>query len=127
MPRAVYSAPGSVVPIMRSQPRAFQPPKIHEKRRGVRLNSRVPVAIEWEDGAEQKFRQQALTRIIGPYGCLIVLPNDLAVEQCLRVVNLATQQSLPGTVVWKGHERAEGWEFGIELEQPPLDFWGVDL
>ena len=109
------------------QPRASQPPKIHEKRRGVRLNSRVAVTIEWDDGAGEARRLQAFTRIVGPYGCLVVLSADLLVEQRLRVVNLATEQGYSGVIVWKGHQRTEGWEVGIELTQPPPDFWGLEL
>ena len=108
-------------------PPVSQPPKIHQKRRGIRLNSRVPVAVEWEDVADGTLREQAITRVVGPYGCLLVLPKDLAVDQRLQVVNLTSHQSLPGTVVWKGNERSEGWEFGIELEGPPMDFWGLDI
>jgi len=33
-----------------------------EKRRGVRLNSRVPVAVEWDAGGES-LRKEAQTRV----------------------------------------------------------------
>jgi hypothetical protein len=105
----------------------FSKTRITEKRRGVRLNSRVPVAIEWQDAVGAVVREQAFTRIIGPYGCLVVLPKDLSVEQHLRVVNLANEQTNPGVIVWKGSEQTEGWELGIELTQPPMDFWGFEL
>ena len=105
----------------------FLTPRFHEKRRGVRLNSRVCVAIEWEDPTEGNLREDAITRVVSPYGCLVVLPKDLAMEQRLQVHNLATQGMIPGVVVWKGNERSEGWELGIELVQPPYDFWGFEL
>ena len=103
------------------------PPRITEKRRGIRMNSRVPVAVEWQDDGGGTLREQAFTRIISPYGCLVVLPKALAVEQNLRLVNLANEQANVGVVVWKGSEQAEGWELGIELTQPPMDFWGLEL
>lgn len=102
-------------------------PANKEKRRGVRLNSRVPVGVEWEDGAGAKFRKQACTCVVGSYGCLVVLPENLPLEQRVRVVNLANEQTLVGIVVWKGSMRSEGWELGIELAQPPMDFWGLEL
>ena len=102
-------------------------PRFHEKRRGVRLNSRVPVAIEWDDTTNGKLREEAITRVVSPYGCLVVLPKDLAIEQRLVVLNVATNERNPGIVVWKGNERSEGWELGIELVQPPQDFWGFEL
>ncbi len=98
-----------------------------EKRRGVRLNSRVPVGVEWDDAAGSQFREQAFTCVVGSYGCLVVLAQDLSLEQRVRVVNLISEQTLPGVVVWKGSQRSEGWELGIELAQPPMDFWGLEL
>ena len=97
-----------------------------EKRRGVRLNSRVPVAVEWDAGGEMR-RGETKTRVIGPYGCLVVLPQDLHVEQRISVVNLVSSQASPAVIVWRGHEGAEGWELGIELINPTMGFWGVDL
>lgn len=111
---------------MRSTPDTTLP-RFHEKRRGLRLNSRVPVAIEWEDSGDGKLREEAVTRVVSPYGCLVVLPRNLAMEQRLLVFNVVTNESIPGIVVWKGNERSEGWELGIELVQPPQDFWGFEL
>jgi len=101
--------------------------RMTQKRRGVRLNSRVPVGVESEDAAGAKFQNRAFTCVVGSHGCLVVLPENLPLEQRVRVINLTNEQSLPGTVVWKGSQRAEGWELGIELAQPPMDFWGLEL
>lgn len=113
-------------------PRSFSqqssaPPKIETKRRGRRMNSRVPVAIEWQETGGGTCREQAYTRVIGPYGCLVVMTKGLSVAQHLRLVNLATEQANHGKVVWKGGQQSEGWELGIELMQPPMDFWGFEL
>lgn len=97
------------------------------RRRGVRVNSRVPVVIEWEADAGSTVREEVHTRIVGPYGCLVVAPRSLEPEKCVRLTNLATRQSNPAVIVWKGNERAEGWELGIELIDPEMDFWGLDL
>ena len=97
-----------------------------EKRRGVRVNSRVPVTIEWDLGGILQ-RGEAQTRIVGPYGCLVVLPQGLDVAQRVQVTNLVSRQSNPAVVVWRGNERSEGWELGIELINPEMNFWGLDL
>ncbi len=112
---------------MKSSSPSLPTPKINEKRRGVRMNSRVPVAVEWRDAGGGTLREQAFTRVISPYGCLVVLPQALSLEQDLRVINLATEQANVGVVVWKGNEQTEGWELGIALTQPPMDFWGFEL
>jgi hypothetical protein len=98
----------------------------HEKRRGVRVNSQVPVAVEWESEGERQ-RGEAHTRVVGPYGCLVVLSQGLKVDQRIQVTNLTSSHSNPAVVVWRGSERAEGWEFGIELINPEMNFWGLDL
>lgn len=105
----------------------FRESKVQDRRRGVRLNSRVPVSIEWKGGDGRPLRAEVHTRIVSPYGCLVVLPHNLELEQPLQLTNHATRQSSAGVVVWKGHERTEGWELGIELIAPAMDFWGLEL
>lgn len=103
-------------------------PKVKRRRRGTRLNSRVPVVVEWQKtDASPSCREEAFTRVIGPYGCLVVLRESLELEQALRIVNLATSESNSAVIVWKGNERPDGWELGIELIHPAMDFWGLEL
>jgi hypothetical protein len=101
--------------------------RLGDRRRGVRMNSRVPVALAWKDDGGSTHRDHAHTRIISPYGCLVVFPRDLELEQKIEVVNLASQQSNPAIVVWRGKERPEGYELGIELLDPEMGFWGLEL
>jgi hypothetical protein len=102
------------------------PPSGREKRRGVRVNSRVPIAVEWDAGGES-LRKEAQTRVVGPYGCMAVLPSNLAVAQTIRLTNMVSKQTNSGVIVWRGLERSEGWELGIELINPQMGFWGLDL
>jgi hypothetical protein len=83
--------------------------------------------MAWRDslGAEQ--RRNAHTCIVSPYGCLVVLRENLGLDQPLQLTNLANSQTAQAIVVWKGREGAEGWELGIELLQPEMGFWGLDL
>jgi hypothetical protein len=97
-----------------------------EKRRGERVNSRVPIVLEWNSGGEI-LRKEAQTRIVGPYGCMVVLPSNLEVKQAIQLTNMVNKESNPGVIVWRGVERAEGWELGIELINPQMGFWGLDL
>lgn len=96
------------------------------KRRGTRVNSRVPLSLEWDMGGERR-RDKAQTRVVGPYGCLVLIPQNLEIDQHLQITNLVSSKSNPGVVVWCGTERAEGWELGIKLIDPRMDFWGIDL
>lgn len=97
-----------------------------EKRRGVRLNSRVPIALDWDSGGET-VHGEAQTRVIGHYGCLVVISQDIAIDQRVQLTNLTSSQSNPAVVVWRGNKRPEGWEVGIELIHPEMGFWGLEL
>jgi hypothetical protein len=98
-----------------------------EKRRGRRMNSRVPIRLEWEGEAAKRETIDAITRTVNPYGCLVFLTEPLEVEQRLALTNLATQTSNAAIVVWKGNQQPEGWEYGIELVAPDMEFWGIEL
>ena len=90
------------------------------------MNSRVPVAVEWASQGELS-RKETQTRVVGPYGCMVVMQQDLQVRQQIQLTNLMSQHSNPAVVVWRGNERSEGWELGIELIDPQMGFWGVEL
>ena len=102
-------------------------PRHHEKRRGHRMNSRVHVRLEWDDPKGRRVRVEAHTRVVNPYGCMVVLEHDLKLEHRLALTNVATDTSNSAVIVWKGNQRPEGWEYGVELVAPEMDFWGLEL
>lgn len=92
------------------------------------MNSRVPVAIEWvESKATPPHQEHAHTRVVNFYGCLLVSPQAMPLEQRLVVTNLANQRSIGAVVVYAGNKRVDGWELGVELVEPSMDFWGLEL
>ena len=99
----------------------------HEKRRGHRMNSRVPVRLEWDVTSGKRETVEAHTRVINPYGCMVVLAQSLDLEHRLALTNLANGASNAAVVVWKGNPRPDGWEYGVELVAPEMDFWGMEL
>jgi hypothetical protein len=101
--------------------------KGHAKRRGPRMNSRVPVTIEWAGNPGPLHFETGFTRVVNSYGCLLVSPKEIDAQQRLRLTNLASRQVAEGVVVWKGTERSDGWDLGVELIGADLDFWGVEL
>src|SRR5215467_9755724 len=98
-----------------------------DKRRGKRMNSRVPVKLEWDAKQGSRCSFEAHTRVVNPYGCMLVLSESLDLDHRVALTNLATGASNAAVVVWKGNPRPEGWEYGIELVAPDLDFWGLEL
>jgi len=98
-----------------------------DKRRGRRMNSRVQLRLEWKDASEQSHAVQAVTRTVNPYGCMVFLEETLETGHRLALTNLATDASNAAVVVWRGNHQPEGWEYGIELVAPEMDFWGIEL
>ena len=98
-----------------------------EKRRGRRMNSRVPVRLEWDDKGGKRLSVEAHTRIVNPYGCMVVLQQSLSLEHRLALTNLISHSSNAAVIVWKGNARPDGWEYGVELVAPEMDFWGMEL
>jgi hypothetical protein len=101
--------------------------RTREKRRGPRMNSRVPVTIEWNGTAGPLHFESGFTRVVNNYGCLLVSPTEVELQQRLRLTNLSTRQAADGMVVWKGTRRPDGWDLGVELVAAELGFWGVEL
>src|SRR3977135_1420410 len=65
--------------------------------RAWRVNLPVPSSVEWDDGGEVR-RGETKTRVIGPYGCLVVLPQDLQIDQRISVINLVSSQASPAVI-----------------------------
>jgi hypothetical protein len=101
--------------------------RMRSKRRGPRMNSRVPITIEWNGAAGPLQFESGFTRVVNPYGCLLASPREIQMREKLRITNLATKQIANGMVVWKGAQRPDGWDIGVELISADLNFWGVDL
>lgn len=112
----------SVPSVMEQQLQA----RLKQLRAGNRVNSRVPVSVEWDESGA-RHRAEGWTVDIGPKGCLAVVSQGLAVGQRLTLVNRVNGNSADAVLIWRGHEGRSGWELGLELQSPPEDFWGLDF
>ncbi|MFZ3201177.1 MAG: hypothetical protein WA175_08495, partial [Candidatus Acidiferrales bacterium] len=102
--------------------------RMRMKRRGPRMNSRVPVTIEWNRQLAGPLHfEEGFTRVVNNYGCLLVSPKEVDVQQRLLLTNISTRQAAEGVVVWKGTQRPDGWDLGVQLVAADLNFWGVEL
>ena len=95
-------------------------------RSGERLNSRVQLTVEWEEG-EKTLQTKGYTVDISPKGCMAIVEHGLPVGQKLRVVNGITGEKAEATLIWRGHEGRKGWEVGLELAGFEGDFWGMEF
>ena len=95
-------------------------------RAGVRVNSRVPVAVEWTESSHV-LRAEGYTVDASTKGCLAVIPQGFAVGQRLKLINLSNKNECEAVLIWRGHEGRTGWELGLELQEASMDFWGLDF
>jgi len=89
------------------------------------MNSRVPVRLEWESPSGKRVKAEAHTRVVNPYGCMVVLEHDLPLEHRVALTNVPMSASNAAVIVWKSDERPEGgwntawswslrpWIFGV--------------
>ena len=122
------------MPVQTKESKPAKPPtkvvggRFKESRRGRRMNSRVPVRLEWDSTAGKRMSVEAHTRTVNPYGCMVVLEHELELDHRVALTNLAMDSSNAAVIVWRSEERPEGgWEYGVELVAPALDFWGLEL
>jgi hypothetical protein len=95
-------------------------------RAGTRLNSRVPISVEWTE-ANACHSVTGWTVDVGAKGCLAIVPQGFAIGQRLRLINLVNKNTVDAILIWRGHEGRTGWELGLELQGPGEEFWGVDF
>lgn len=100
---------------------------VGDKRRGPRMNSRVPVRIEWDEENGERIAIVAHTRVVNPCGCMVILSREMEIDHRVALTNLTTQAGIVAVVVSKSKRRPDGWEYGFELIAPEMDFWGLEL
>jgi hypothetical protein len=91
------------------------------------MNSRVPVSIRWRGQKGLEHFEAGHTRVISLYGCLLASPRELDLGQPLQITNLAASRTADGVVVWKGMQRPDGWDLGVEFGKGDFDFWGLEF
>lgn len=100
--------------------------RTQNNRAGMRVNSRVPVAVEWAESG-RAMRAEGYTKDASTKGCLAVIPQSFPVGQRLLLVNLINKNACEAVLIWRGHESRTGWELGLELQDASMDFWGLDF
>ncbi|MGB6667234.1 MAG: hypothetical protein WBE73_02735, partial [Candidatus Acidiferrum sp.] len=66
--------------------------RMENARAGIRVNSRVPVAVEWAESG-QAMRAEGYTVDTSTKGCLAVIPQNFPVGQRLLLVNLINKNA----------------------------------
>lgn len=88
-----------------------------------RVNSRIPVLLAWSDEGRER-TLQGFTADVGRQGCLVVAPEFAPLNLRVRLTNQVTRQTADAVVVWK-EQNSEAWELGLELFNPPENFWSL--
>src|SRR5258708_20494617 len=84
----------------------------HEKRRGRRMNSRVPVRLEWNDASGKRVSVEAHTRVVNPYGCMVVLAQSLDLQHRLALTNKIPVTSTTAIYQCTCSQPPDGMDYG---------------
>jgi hypothetical protein len=95
-------------------------------RAGVRVNSRVKVAVERREEGRAA-RAEGHTMDISAHGCMAIVPEEFELGEKLVVTNLINQKECEAVLVWRGHRVTSGWELGLRLREPGPDFWELEF
>ncbi len=95
-------------------------------RAGVRVNSRVRVAVERKEEGRAA-RAEGHTMDISAHGCLAIVPQEFQVGETVVLTNLINQKACDAVLVWRGHQGTSGWELGLQLREPMPDFWEMEF
>jgi PilZ domain len=100
------------------------------KRRSDRVSLTLLLEASGKDTQGQEFKEPARTLLINRTGAVIVFPRELAPEQRIHLRRQAPTESHRETDVRVvnqfGHQR-DGYLYGVEIEDPSKDLWGVEF
>jgi hypothetical protein len=98
------------------------------RRRSDRIYVQVPVRLSGKDRSGAEFEEETVTVNINRHGACITLTQFIEPEQSVRVKNLRNGLEQDFRVVGLVRQvfgnRAE---WGLELTDPEIDFWGVEF
>ncbi|HJZ64735.1 MAG TPA: PilZ domain-containing protein [Candidatus Acidoferrum sp.] len=94
-----------------------------EKRRSSRVTLAVPIRVDGENIAGEKFIISTVTVALSQFGCLIQLDEDVLVDQTLVLMNEHTRQSAQGRIVSTRRQRNGHKHVGVEFISPSENFW----
>ena len=104
-------------------------------RREPRVEVEIPLTVTWYDDRNQPHEAASHTKVINKYGCLLIVDATIPRETDIRLFNPATLSSITARPVARGTTDTQGRQsvllelvkpFGVELDKPDPDFWGVD-
>jgi hypothetical protein len=94
-----------------------------EKRRSSRVTLAVPIRVDGENIAGEKFIVSTTTQVVSQFGCLIHLEQEVIIDQTLILMNEHTRQSAQARIVSTRRHRNGHKYVGVEFISKAEDFW----
>ena len=94
-----------------------------ERRRTQRVNITVPVTVQGQDDAGEKFSVQAKSQSINRHGALLHLEQVVVIGQTLQLINENSNRRVEGRVVSVKHDRDKKTYVGVEFVSSDSNFW----
>jgi hypothetical protein len=98
------------------------------RRRTERLLLSVPVRVDGQDPAGQKFSENTRTVIINRHGACIQMRQAVAPGATLRICNLMANREAEFRVIGPTQPKSDqGGEWGVECKDEKRNIWGIDF
>jgi c-di-GMP-binding flagellar brake protein YcgR len=94
-----------------------------ERRRTARVTMSVPLRVDGETLAGEKFTDSTRTLSVSQHGCLFPLEQNVIVDQALVLMHEYTRQSIQCRVVSARRHRDGKKYVGVEFIPANPDFW----
>ena len=94
-----------------------------EKRRSSRVTLAVPVSVNGETIAGNKFSISTVTQVVSQFGCLLQLEEEVVLDQTLVLMNEHTRQSAQARIVSTRKHRSGHRYVGVEFVSKSENFW----
>lgn len=95
------------------------------KRKTDRISIAVPIRVSGVSGSGQKFDLEARTIVLSRDGASIVLKQQLAPAQEIKIRHLPTKKEAAFRVVGPIGGQSEGSVYGVAQVDAKADFWGI--
>jgi PilZ domain-containing protein len=98
-----------------------------ERRRTARVIMSVPLRVDGETFAGEKFTVKTTTHTISQHGCLFVLEQEVLLDQALVLMHEYTRQSIQARVVSNRRHRDGKRYVAVEFIPANANFWRMSF
>lgn len=95
------------------------------RRRSERVSITFPIEATGISASGESFCEVTKTSTVSRYGCSLSIPQTLLPTQEIQLYRIGTKERTTGRVVAQIAAQPDGFLYGISMETPCEDIWGI--